>query len=218
MLRLVIANLNYSSWSMRAWLALRLVGVDFKTLDIGLKTKADWKDRVLSFSGAGKVPILVDGPLSVHESLAICELLAERYPRAGLWPEDAALRARARAISCEMLAGFHEIRSRLPCNIRGRALRTPEGPELNQEIARVLDIWQSSLSSSAGRFLFGDAMTIADCMFAPVVTRFRSYGVELPQFAQAYSTAIFAHPAVEELCALAEASEPIPEYDAYLET
>src|SRR6188768_3142212 len=101
MLRLVCANLNYSSWSMRPWLALMHAGLPFKTHDVGLKTQPDWRERILAFSGAGKVPILVDGSLSIHESLAICEYVAELAPAAKLWPQDAQLRARGRAISCE---------------------------------------------------------------------------------------------------------------------
>ena len=99
MLRLVCGNLNYSSWSVRPWLALKHAGLPFRTHDVGLKTEDGWKDRILSFSGAGLVPVLVDGSLSIHESLAICEYVAELAPAARLWPEDDKLRARGRAIS-----------------------------------------------------------------------------------------------------------------------
>src|SRR6186713_509616 len=99
MLRLVCANLNYSSWSMRPWLALKHAGLEFKTHEVGFKAQEGWRERILAFSGAGKVPVLVDGALSIHESLAICEYVAELFPEAGLWPEDRTLRARGRAIS-----------------------------------------------------------------------------------------------------------------------
>lgn len=216
MMRLVIANLNYSSWSMRAWLALRLARAEFKMFDVDLKSKDGWKGRILQFSGAGKVPILIDGSLSIHESLAIAEYINEIHPEAQLWPEDVALRARGRAISCEMLSGFHTVRNLMPCNVRGRAKSTPQSDELSSELARIFEIWEASLSTSSGRFLLGDSMTIADCMYAPVVFRLRTYGVSLPPSAQAYSQAIFSHPLIVDLQALGADSSAIDEYDALL--
>ncbi len=121
MLTLVGANLNYSSWTIRAWLALKHAGLPFRFHDVGLKTSANWKDKILSFSGAGKVPILIDGSLSVHESLAIGEYVSELAPTANLWPGDLKLRARGRAISCEMLSSFTALRTAMPCNLRARA-------------------------------------------------------------------------------------------------
>lgn len=215
MLRLVCANLNYSSWSVRPWLALKHAGLAFKTHDVGLRTQDGWKDRILAFSGAGKVPILVDGSLSIHESLAICEYVAELAPAAQLWPEDAKLRARGRAISCEMHSGFAALRGRLGMNLRARTQHTPKSPEIDADIARVLDIWRASLSSSGGPFLLG-AFSIADCMFFPVATRFRTYGVPLPEDAQAYSAALFALPQVQELEEIAQGTPAIPLYDADL--
>jgi glutathione S-transferase len=215
MLRLVCGNLNYSSWSIRAWLALEHAGLPFRTHDIGLKSEAGWKERILSFSGAGQVPVLVDGSLSIHESLAICEYVAELAPAAQLWPADARLRARGRAISCEMHSGFAALREAMSHNLRGRAERTPRSAAIDADIARILDIWQASLSSSDGAFLLG-AFSIADCMFFPVASRFRTYGVRLPPFAEAYSAALFALPAVRKLEELARTTPPIPEYDARL--
>jgi glutathione S-transferase len=215
MLRLVIGNLNYSSWSVRAWLALKQAGADFRVHDVGLKTEDDWKARILAFSGAGKVPILVDGSLSVHESLAICEYVAELYPEAALWPTDPKLRARGRAISCEMLSGFSTLRSRMDMNLRGRAKSTPRGAALDSEIARVHDIWQASLESSGGPFLLGQ-FSIADCMFFPVAVRFRCYGVPIEGALLAYSQALFALPAVVELEQIALSTPAIAEYDAAL--
>jgi glutathione S-transferase len=215
MLRLVCANLNYSSWSMRPWLALKHAGVPFKTHEVGFKSQDGWKERILSFSGAGKVPILVDGSLSIHESLAICEYVAELAPQAQLWPADAQLRARGRAISCEMLAGFAALRQGMTSNLRGRSKSTPKSAAIDADVARIFDIWQASLSSSGGPFLLG-AFTIADCMYFPVAARFRTYGVQLPDFARAYSEALFALPEVQELDRLALETPPIPEYDAPL--
>jgi glutathione S-transferase len=215
MLRLVCGNLNYSSWSVRPWLALKHSGLAFKAHDIGLKTEAGWKDRILSFSGAGQVPVLVEGSLSIHESLAICEYIAELAPAAQLWPEDAKLRARGRAIACEMHSGFSNLRHAMDMNLRGRASRTPKSPQIDADIARVMDIWRASLTSGGGPFLLGD-FSIADCMYFPVVTRFRTYGVELPDDARAYSAALFELPIVKELESLAHATPAIAEYDAKL--
>jgi len=217
MLRLVCANLNYSSWSVRPWLALKHAGLPFKIHEVGFKTQEGWKERILSFSGAGKVPILVDGSLSVHESLAICEYVAELAPAARLWPEDQKLRARGRAISCEMHSSFAHLRRGLPMNLRGRAARTPRGADIDADIARVLDIWNASLSSSGGPFLLG-SFSIADCMFFPVAPRFRTYGVPLPNDAQAYLQSLFELPFVQELEQIAAATPAIAEYDAALGT
>jgi glutathione S-transferase len=215
MLRLVCGNLNYSSWSVRPWLALKYAGLEFRAHDIGMKTNEGWKDRILSFSGAGLVPILVGGSLSIHESLAICEYVAELQPAARLWPEDRKLRARGRAIACEMHSGFRQLRAAMPMNLRAVARHTPTSPEIDADIARVLDIWRASLSEG-GRFLLGD-FSIADCMFFPVASRFRTYRVPLPDFAQAYSAALFELPFVKELEQLAAAQPPIAEYDVALE-
>lgn len=215
MLRLVCGNLNYSSWSMRPWLALKHAQLPFRTFDVGLRTADGWKERILSFSGAGKVPVLVDGSLSIHESLAICEYVAELAPDARLWPEDAQLRARGRAISCEMHSGFSALRQAMSTNLRAGAARAPQSPAVDADIARVLDIFRASLSTANGRFLLGD-FSIADCMFFPVVSRFRTYGVPLPEEVTAYSAALFELPFVQELEALAQEAPPIPEYDAAL--
>jgi len=215
MLRLVVGNLNYSSWSIRPWLALKHAGLSFKTHDVGLKADAGYKDRILAFSGAGTVPILVDGSLSVHESLAICEYVAELAPAAKLWPEDPKLRARGRAIACEMHSGFSAMRNAMHHNLRGRAKTTPYSVEIDANVARVLDIWHASLQSGGGPFLLG-SFSIADCFYFPVASRFRTYGVPLSAEAQAYSDALFALPFVRELEAIALTTPAIAEYDAAL--
>jgi len=211
MLNLIVGNLNYSSWSMRPWLALKHAGAEFRVKDIGLKTANDYKDKILSFSGAGKVPILVDGALTVHESLAICEYANELFPKAKLWPEDAKLRARGRAISCEMLSSFSALRQAMPTNLRRRAQRTPSGAAVEQDVARILDIWEASLSTN-GPFLLGD-FSIADCMYFPVATRFRTYGVLLPERCSAYVSRLFELPLYAELEAIALKAPSIAEYD-----
>ena len=158
---------------------------------------------------------MVDGSLSIHESLAICEYVAELQPAARLWPEDAKLRARGRAIACEMHSGFGHLRGAMYMNLRGSAKATPKSPEIDRDIARILDIWAASLSSSGGPFLLGE-LSIADCMYFPVASRFRTYGVALPDDARAYSAALFALPFVKELEELAKTAPAIPEYDAAL--
>ncbi len=215
MMRLVVANLNYSSWSMRAWLGLKVAGAEFRVFDVGLKTQEGWKERILQFSGAGKVPILIDGPSSIHETLAILETANERYPEARLWPLDDRLRARGRAISSEMASSFLELRSKMPANLRGRAKARPSGQALEADISRVFDIFTASLQTSSGDYLLGD-FSIADCMYFPVLTRFRTYGVELPPVVAKYSATMFAHPHVVELERIAKETDAIGEYDALL--
>ncbi|RIL07668.1 MAG: glutathione S-transferase [Proteobacteria bacterium] len=191
---LVIGNKNYSSWSLRPWLTLRMAGIDFEEIVIPLYGP-DSKQAILRHSPAGKVPILRDGDRTVFESLAICEYAAELAPDAGLWPADAGARAHARSISCEMHAGFAALRSAMPMNLRvvGRRLATPPPPEVDHEIARIVAIFEECRErfGAAGPFLFG-GFTIADAMFAPVLTRLRSYSVALPPRSQAYSDAVFA--------------------------
>ena len=213
MLRLVSANLNYSSWSMRAWLALEASGLEYRLHDVGLKTKDGWKQRILSFSGAGQVPILVDGQLSVHESLAICEYVAELAPDRFLWPEERQLRARGRAISCEMLSGFSVIRTAMPSNLRARAASRPSADGLQAELERVFGIWEASLESTGGPFLLGE-LSIADFMYMPLMGRFRTYGIELSPHAERYSAALLAHPLIQKLDANSLTEPPIAEYDA----
>lgn len=214
-MRLVTAPLNYSSWSVRAWLALDHAGADFKTHEIALHVDPNWRDEVLRFSGAGKVPVLIDGSLSVHEALAICEYVAERFTDARLWPEDPQLRARARAISAEMSSNFISIRNEMPMNFRGRASAFTPSDATSAEVARVLDIWEASLATTSGPFLFGD-FSIADCMYVPVVSRFRTYGVELSGATREWAAALWSHPSVARWTELAEQSIAIPKYDAVL--
>jgi len=216
MLRLVSANLNYSSWTIRAWLALKHAGAQFRLHDVGLKTQEGWKDRILSFSGAGRVPVLIDGSLSIHESLSICEYVAELFPEAKLWPVSRELRARGRAIACEMLTSFSALRNEMPMNLRARCTKKTLSAEARADIVRVLDIWQASLDSVGGPFLLGE-FSIADCMFMPVASRFRTYGIELSNASQRFSDALFRLPIVKELEVLALEEPPIAEYDQLLE-
>jgi glutathione S-transferase len=213
---LVIGNKNYSSWSLRPWLALRTAGIDFEEVLIPLYVPGA-KEAILRHSPAGHVPVLRHGDVTVWDSLAICEYAAEVLaPRAGLWPADPAARAHARSISAEMHAGFSALRQALPMNLRADGARIPIEPPVQAEIERVAALWEDARArfGVGGPFLFG-AFTIADAMYAPVATRFHSYGVPLPRAAQAYAEAVRALPAMREWAA-AGVAEPwhIAETDA----
>jgi glutathione S-transferase len=199
-LTLVIGNMNYSSWSMRPWLALRAAGIAFEEVKIPLYTDdpAD-KQRILHYSPAGKVPILIDGAVTVWDSLAIIEYLAEKFPEKRFWPKDAAARAHARSISAEMHSGFMALRSECSMNIR-RAVHTralSEDARANAE--RVQQIWVACRQAygQGGPFLFG-GFSGADAMYAPVVHRFRTYGVDVAGAAADYMKAMQAHPAFQD--------------------
>jgi len=203
---LVIGNYNYSSWSLRAWLALKVFGFDFDEQRIPLYGPGV-KEQILRHSPAGKVPVLVDGAAVVWDSLAIMEYLAEKNAR--VWPADAAQRARARSICAEMHAGFASLRTHMSMNVRRRYPGKGRTPEVLEEIRRIDAIW----SEARGPFLFGP-FSAADAMYAPVVLRFRTYGVEVSN--PAYMQAVLALPAMQQWIAAAEREvESIPQFDMY---
>jgi len=205
---LVIGNKNYSSWSLRPWLAMKVLGIPFDEQRIPLYGPGS-KRAILEHSPAGKVPCLVDGALRVWDSLAILEYLAEREPR--LWPADAKLRARARSVSAEMHAGFPDLRQHMSMNIRRRFPGKGRTPEVLAEIARIVEIW----SEVRGPFLFG-AFCAADAMYAPVVLRFRTYEVELPSVCRAYAERVLALPALQAWIADAgRETETLPQFELY---
>ena len=195
---LVIGNKNYSSWSFRPWIAMKVAGIAFDEVVISLDAP-DFKSRVSKIAGTGKVPALDDNGIHVWESLAILEYLAERFPAAQLWPADAAARAEARAISSEMHAGFVPLRRACPMNM----WRPVKKRELNDETAanvrRIEAMWADCRTryGSGGPFLFGP-FCAADAMYAPVVARFHTYDVEVDAAARAYMTAMRALPAWRE--------------------
>lgn len=189
---LVLGNKNYSSWSMRPWLALKHTGLEFEELVIPLDTPG-YKAEILKYSSAGRVPILKRGDLTVWDSLAICEYAAEISPEVPLWPEDAAARAVARSVSCEMHTGFAALRKYMPMNVRSSFPKEGREPGVQEDIDRIRSIWRSCRNNYGfdGPFLFG-RFTVADAMFAPVVSRFRTYAVELGEVEQAYADAVWA--------------------------
>ena len=193
---LVIGNKNYSSWSLRPWLALRASGIAFDEVQLPLFTD-EFRRRIAEFSPAGRVPVLVDGDVRVWESIAILEYAAERWPDRGLWPAASAARAHARVVCAEMHAGFHALRAAMPMNLRSSHPGKGRSPEVDADIARVSDLWRDCLARSGGPFLFG-AFGNADAMYAPVVTRFVTYGVALAPDLQRYSAAVLGLPAMRE--------------------
>ena len=208
-LTLVIGNRNYSSWSLRPWLAMKHAGVAFDELRVPLN-QPDTKARILRHSPSGRVPCLVDGALAVWDSMAICEYVNEQYAGGSLWPRDVAERARARSVTAEMHSGFAALRTHMSMDIRGRhpdrGAAAAARPDVGADIARIQSIWTDCLAASGGPFLFG-GFSIADAFYAPVVTRFRTYAVALPARLSAYADAVFALPAMQEWAAAA-AAEP----------
>jgi glutathione S-transferase len=210
-LRLFIGNRNYSSWSMRAWLALRLTGAEFEE-ELFPLGEAGVRDRIRKHSPTGRVPALRDRDLTLWDSLAIAEYLAERFPRAGLWPSDREARARARAVCAEMHSGFSALRANMPFNVRRRSPGKGRAPGVEQDIERIVGLWRECLSSG-DPFLFGE-FGLADAFYAPVVIRFRTYAVPLAQPEAAWADRVLEHEHVWAWCEAAEA-EPWsePQYD-----
>jgi len=201
---LVIANKNYSSWSMRGWLALRLAGVEFDEIVIPLQVETT-KTAIAEHSPSGLVPALnVDG-VTIWDSLAIAETIAERHPDTPVWPADPGARGVARSVAAEMHSGFRALRTEMPMNIRASHPGHGLTPDVETDIRRIADIWRDCRArfGDGGPYLFGE-VSAADAFYAPVVTRFRTYGVALDDVCQAYSDAVYAWPAVAEWCAAAE--------------
>ena len=198
-LKLVIGNKNYSSWSMRPWLALRANNIPFEEVFISLYTGEADKQRILSFSRSGKVPILVDGDVAVWDSLAIVEYVAERFPEKRLWPEHPAHRAHARAISAEMHSGFAALRNECGMNLHRPVHAIELSDEARANVARIQEIWAECRAryGRSGPFLFG-SFCAADAMFAPVVHRFRTFAIAVSKDTQAYMDTMMALPAFAE--------------------
>lgn len=199
---LVIGNKNYSSWSLRGWLMARIAGIEFDEIMVPLDLP-DTAASIKKHSPSGKVPALLHRGLAVWESLSIAEYLNDLKPEAGLWPAAVAARAHARSVSAEMHAGFAELRAKMPMNIRSSYPGKGMTPAVRADIERITGLWRDCRKRFAGAapkdngFLFG-AIGAADAMFAPVVTRFRTFGVQLDSDAEAYCAAIMAYPAMKE--------------------
>lgn len=209
MLTLYVGSKRYSSWSLRPYLALAHGGATFETTTI-LLDQPSTKDAIAKVNPAGRVPVLHHaasasdgGDLVIWDSLAICEYVAELAPQAGLWPADRSARARARAISAEMHSGFAALRREMPMDVLSDRPGEGHTPDALADAKRVQTIWREALTASTGPFLFG-SFTIADAMFAPVTTRFVTYGVELDTQLRAYVDAVYALPGMKQWFADAE--------------
>ena len=201
MFKLIIGNRAYSSWSMRGWLACKQSNEEFEELVVPM-FDADWDKRREGDEFApslGKVPILWDGEIVVWDSLAIVEFLADRYGADLYWPEDGIARAMARSMSAEMHSGFSNLRRELPMNVRKSFAPRELSEPVREEIDRIMQLWAQARArfGGTGEFLFGD-WCAADIMYAPVVTRFITYGVPVPNFAAVYMKAVLSHPHVNE--------------------
>lgn len=195
--KLVIGLKHVSTWSLRPWLALKCAGIPFEKIQIKDKYTKIFHDEVRKYSSTGKVPILVTPQVTIPESLAICEYAAEFEPK--LWPRDQSARAHARAISNEMHAGFSTLRDRMSARFLKTGLSATYNAELEKDIRRIDSIWTECRSryQGSGDFLFG-SFTIADAMFAPVVSRFRTYGVQVGNLSRTYMDTIWNLPAMKE--------------------
>jgi glutathione S-transferase len=212
-LTLVIGNKNYSSWSMRPWVVMTAFGIAFNEVRV-LLDQHDTASRIAEYSAAGRVPVLIAGEITIWDSLAICEYLAEQFQEKHLWPQDVAARAMARAVTAEMHSGFAGLRTAMSMNIRMHLPGRGRTPEAQGDIGRISEIWEECLSRFGHhQFLFGE-FSIADAFFAPVVMRFRTYGVALAPALQAYCDRMQAHPAIARWVseALAE-TETAPHHD-----
>lgn len=198
MYTLIIGNKNYSSWSLRGWLLLRAFDIPFTEERIPLYVPG-YKPKLLEKSPAGLVPVLIDGDVSVWDSLAIGEYLAEQYPDKGYWPTSKEARALARCVVSEIHSGFFSVRSHMPMNCRASHPGFGRNEKVDQEIERILAIWQDCRSrfGEGGPFLFGK-FSIADAFYAPVVCRFQTYAVPLDEVSASYSKALLDSPPMVE--------------------
>ena len=206
-------NKNYSSWSMRAWLAARQSGCDFESVVFHLGSEGV-RDHIVLHSPTRQVPALCHDGLTIWDSLAITEYLAERFPRAGIWPTDAAERAQARSVVTEMHAGFIALRAAMPFNCRRSSPGVGRGPGVAEDIERVTEIWRRCRQRApAGNYLFG-TYSAADMAYAPIAIRFRTYAVELDEVSAQYAQVLWEHPHIVEWCDDAAREEWVePEFD-----
>jgi glutathione S-transferase len=211
---LIIANKNYSSWSLRPWLALRQGGIPFDEIVVYLD-QPESRETISHHSPSGRLPALRHGDVVVWDSLAIVEYVNEAFPEARLWPRATSARAMARAVSAEMHSGFAALRNHCTMNFRKRFPARDLGREVNADIARIVALWSDCRErfGREGPFLFG-AFSGADCMYAPVVSRFLSYGIPLPPPAQRYVETIESLPAWREWASAADREPALARYEA----
>lgn len=198
MFHLVIGSKKYSSWSLRPWFLMKAFDIPFEETVVTLR-REDTKREIQKLSPSGLVPVLRSEEMTITDSLAIAEYLAERFPNKQLWPEDRLVRAFGRMMSAEMHSGFQALRQEMPMDFTAQQLPFPSSPDVQMNIDRILALWAEALTQykTAGPWLLGP-LSIADAMYAPVVSRFRSYGVALPEAAQNYADRLWEHPAMQE--------------------
>ena len=204
MLKLVIGNKNYSSWSMRPWVLLKQAGIPFEEVKVrfdSFDAGSTFKNTVNALTPTGKVPVLLDGDLAVWDSLAIAEYVAEQYPDKQLWPLERAARARARSVCAEMHAGFTHLRGNCPMNIEASladagALIWRDKPGVRADVAHLVTMWQGLLIEHGGPLLFGD-FSVADAYFAPVCMRLKTYALPVPPDIAAYLAGVCGLPGVK---------------------
>lgn len=218
MLTLYIGNRNYSSWSLRAWLLMREAGIEFEERMVRF-SDPEFAATITRLGAPPRVPVLVDDGFVVWDSIAIAEYLAERFPRAGVWPAEQRWRARARSICAEMHAGFGALRRALPMNIEAHLpeVATGVGEDVQRDIDRLVAMWSELRGAhrDGGRYLFGN-FCAADAFYAPVVSRFATYGVTVPGQVRDYMEAVLDLPAMRAWCDAARAEhEFLPDEEPY---
>ena len=206
MLKLYIGNKNYSSWSMRPWVLLRQCGIDFEEVmvrfgDDTFAVNSSFKQAVMAVNPTGRVPVLVDGALTVWDTLAIAEYVAEKFNEKQLWPQSVAARARARSVCAEMHSGFTSLRSACPMNIEAAlpdvgAIIWRDKPGVRADVARIVDMWTELLAQHNGPMLFGE-FSVADAYFAPVCMRLKNYALPVPAHISQYIQRVCALPGVQ---------------------
>ncbi|MBN9308648.1 glutathione S-transferase family protein [Devosia sp.] len=210
-MKLIFANRNYSSWSLRPWLVLRHFGIPFDE-ELVLLNGEGWQENIRRKSPSGRVPVLVDGDVGVPETIAIIEYLNDKYPAKGIWPSNRVERAYARAAAAEMHGGFMALRDNAPMNLRASHPGKVDFDLVADDLKRVERIWGDLLSRSGGPYLFG-SFNAADAMFAPVASRIRTYELPVSDVAQEYVEAIYALPAFQEWLAEAVKEPWVVEQD-----
>jgi glutathione S-transferase len=210
-MKLIFANRNYSSWSLRAWLVLRHFGIPFDEEQVLLNGEG-WKENLRKKSPTGNMPVLVDGDVTIPETTAIIEYLHDKYPAKGIWPSNRVERAYARAAAAEMHGSFHALRNLAPMNLKASHPGKVDFDEVADDLKRIERIWGDLLSRSGGPYLFG-SFNAADAMFAPVATRIRTYELPVSDLAQEYVEAIYALPAFQEWLAEAVKEPWVVEQD-----
>jgi glutathione S-transferase len=220
MLKLFIGNKNYSSWSMRPWVLLTQAGIPFEEVMVrfdSFDADSAFKTTLTNLSPTGKVPLLVDGDLSIWDTLAIAEYVAEQFPDRQLWPADKAARARARSICAEMHSGFTGLRGNCPMNIEASlpdvgALIWRDKTAVRADVARLVEMWSALLQQHDGPMLFGH-FTVADAYFAPICTRIKTYGLPVPQNIAAYVNRVLALPGVQAWITQAKAEKDFLDFE-----